>query len=219
MLQEELEFSISQYVDGTLVDDASRARVEELLASNVEAREAFHSFQKMDTVLRTAMPLPALDWAAVNASIVSVIDQADEADAAEDAARRSRLKIANRARWVGSFIAVAAAIAVVASLTMRQPKSKYAADHNGTISIAIGPGTGDNGTISIGDDTVAVVDPSANTTVNATTVAIGPSPEVASSNSFLDDELTGQSSSGRVIIAGEMSAPASGQTDAGAAPF
>gem|GEM_PF-5043582 len=53
MIDERTEFQIAQLADGTL-DEACRLSVEELVASNVEARVMFDSYRKLDSALRAS---------------------------------------------------------------------------------------------------------------------------------------------------------------------
>jgi len=69
MHQDELEFSISQYLDGTL-PPLEATRVEETLASDASARAIFAEYQRLNHSLR-AMPPAQVDWNAFSASISS----------------------------------------------------------------------------------------------------------------------------------------------------
>jgi anti-sigma-K factor RskA len=60
MTRDELEFSISQYLDGTLAA-AERDALETRLASDAEARAVFAEYQSLQSALAAA-PLPDVDW-------------------------------------------------------------------------------------------------------------------------------------------------------------
>jgi negative regulator of sigma E activity len=62
MTRDELEFSISQYVDGTLADDGQRSALEERLATDAEARGLYAEYQTLHGVLATSLPMPEVDW-------------------------------------------------------------------------------------------------------------------------------------------------------------
>lgn len=62
MTRDELEFSISQYVDGTLVDDGQRSALEERLATDAEARALYAEYQTLQGVLVSSLPMPEVDW-------------------------------------------------------------------------------------------------------------------------------------------------------------
>ena len=63
MRPDELEFSISQYLDGTL-PPLEAARVEELLATDVDARAIFAEYQHLNDSLR-ALPKAQVDFDAL----------------------------------------------------------------------------------------------------------------------------------------------------------
>jgi len=60
MTRDELEFSISQYLDGTLAA-AERDALETRLGSDAEARVLFAEYESLQSVLARA-PLPAVQW-------------------------------------------------------------------------------------------------------------------------------------------------------------
>jgi hypothetical protein len=76
-MNEELEFSISQYVDGTL-PPAKASALEERLATDVEARELLAQYRKLDGLLaiaRTAA-LPAnVRWDRLASHISAAVDR------------------------------------------------------------------------------------------------------------------------------------------------
>src|SRR5689334_17094397 len=62
MNREQLEFQISQYVDGTL-SPAEVAALQTTLANDAEAQATLEQFQALDSLFKkTEMPLPAVDW-------------------------------------------------------------------------------------------------------------------------------------------------------------
>ncbi len=60
MTRDELEFSISQYLDGTLAE-AARGALEERLAIDGEARGVFAEYQSLQSAFAAA-PLPEVRW-------------------------------------------------------------------------------------------------------------------------------------------------------------
>jgi hypothetical protein len=64
MLDENLQFSISQYVDGTL-STPEAAALEQTLRDSAEARELLEAYQGLDAALKTALPLPDVRWDAL----------------------------------------------------------------------------------------------------------------------------------------------------------
>ena len=75
MTRDELEFSISQYLDGTLAD-AERDALEVRLAGDVEARALLAEYRAIDAGLK-AMPLPAVNWDAFASHVSSAVTDAD----------------------------------------------------------------------------------------------------------------------------------------------
>ena len=73
MTRDELEFSISQYLDGTLPPE-ERAALERRLESDPEARATLDEFRALDAALKDA-PLPAFDWTKVSTSISAAVEQ------------------------------------------------------------------------------------------------------------------------------------------------
>ncbi len=61
MIEEQLEFQISQYADGSL-PESERALVELRLLSNVEARALLEEYRALDGALKSSMSLPAVNW-------------------------------------------------------------------------------------------------------------------------------------------------------------
>lgn len=73
MTTDELEFSITQYLDGTL-DEAERPAMEALLAGNAEARAVLGAQRHLTELLRSA-PVPEVRWDVLSNSIAAAIDQ------------------------------------------------------------------------------------------------------------------------------------------------
>jgi anti-sigma-K factor RskA len=61
MIDEQLEFLIAQYADGTL-PDSERALVELRLQTDADARAMLDEYRTLDATLKTSMPLPAVNW-------------------------------------------------------------------------------------------------------------------------------------------------------------
>jgi anti-sigma factor RsiW len=77
MTRDELEFQISQYLDGTLVEDDQSA-LEARLADDADARALLDEYRRLDLVLKAA-PVPAVDWDALSTQICgAVAEQAEE---------------------------------------------------------------------------------------------------------------------------------------------
>src|SRR6478735_8656063 len=61
MMDEQLEFLISQYADGSL-PESERALVELRLQTDADARTLLDEYRSLDASLKSAMPLPAVNW-------------------------------------------------------------------------------------------------------------------------------------------------------------
>jgi anti-sigma factor RsiW len=72
--RDELEFSISQYLDGTLAADQQRA-LEERLATDAEARALHAEYRSLQGVLTGAMPVPDVDWDQFATRVSAAVDR------------------------------------------------------------------------------------------------------------------------------------------------
>ena len=99
MTRDELEFSISQYLDGTLAE-AEEAALESRLASDADARALLGEYRRLDRTLKAA-PLPAFDYGALSDRISAAV--AREAEPAQS----------YRLHWVRTAAALAIAACVV----------------------------------------------------------------------------------------------------------
>lgn len=70
---EQTEFAISQYLDGTLAED-ERAEVEALLGEDVRLRSVLEEHRALTEILRS-IPMPAIRWDGLARSIDAAIDQ------------------------------------------------------------------------------------------------------------------------------------------------
>src|SRR5690242_18276204 len=105
MTPDQLEFAISQYLDGTLAPLESAA-LEERLASDNQARELFGEYQRLDGVVKNALPEPEVDWSAFAAQL------SDRLANAEAPVKHYRLT-SGRIGWAS---AVAASLLIVVGL-------------------------------------------------------------------------------------------------------
>ena len=115
MTRDELEFSISQYLDGTLVD-AERAALDVRLGHDAEARALLDEYRRFDALLKAAAgPLPAVNWDGLAGRISGAIDEAADRRDQEEQERQDRAyRIGTGAGWgqVGRWAAMAASVAV-----------------------------------------------------------------------------------------------------------
>src|SRR5438105_9598088 len=61
MNREQLEFSISQYLDGTLPDE-QRSLLERRFEADAEARKLLAEYRALNDVLRIENPMPEMNW-------------------------------------------------------------------------------------------------------------------------------------------------------------
>ena len=108
MTRDELEFTISQYLDGNLAA-ADEAALESRLATDADARALLAEYRGLDRVLR-AVPAPDLDWDALSDRIRRAVGAQDEP------AQSYRL------HWVrtAGALALAACVVVAAGVGIRR---------------------------------------------------------------------------------------------------
>jgi hypothetical protein len=70
--RDELEYAISQYIDGDL-PATDRAALEERLASDAEVRAILSEYQNLDSMLAMSLPAPDVDFNALKKSIAGTI--------------------------------------------------------------------------------------------------------------------------------------------------
>ena len=128
MLHEDLEFRISQYIDGTL-DDAQRRALEIETARDPAAAELLAQYRQIDDALKTSLPLPNVDYDALAARISDAIDAQD------------RPHVLYSFKWVrhAVSVAVAACILLVGGLWLRSSGLFESADSNGVLVRVTGP--------------------------------------------------------------------------------
>src|SRR3954464_1853927 len=106
MSREQIEFAISQYLDGTL-NPLERAGVEARLEKDAEARALLEEYRQLDGVLKNALPEPTINW---NRFASHLSDQIAHGDA--PAARTYKI-----GAWrVRRYVAAAACVVISWSL-------------------------------------------------------------------------------------------------------
>jgi hypothetical protein len=130
--RDQLEYAISQYIDGTLPPLESAA-LEERFAVDVEARAILEEYRALDQTLRTALPVPAVAWDRL-ATLLS------DAVAREEApVKHYSMRTIRRA----AFAALAACVAVAAGLFFVSNNSDDDAPGNRggveVVTIVVGP--------------------------------------------------------------------------------
>ena len=100
--RDQLEYAISQYIDGTLPPLESAA-LEERFAVDAEAREVLAEYRTLDETLKTSLPLPAVAWDRLHAHLSDAVSR--EEAPMRHSALRSHVRYA--------AVALAACVAVV----------------------------------------------------------------------------------------------------------
>jgi anti-sigma factor RsiW len=68
MTRDELEYEISQYLDGTL-PALQRNALDERLATDAQARAVLEEYRRLDAILKTSQPAPEIAWDRLAAQI------------------------------------------------------------------------------------------------------------------------------------------------------
>jgi anti-sigma factor RsiW len=74
--RDQLEYAISQYLDGTLPPVESAA-LEERFAVDAEAREILGEYRALDATLKTSLPMPAVAWDRLHAHLSDAVSRED----------------------------------------------------------------------------------------------------------------------------------------------
>ena len=115
MIDEQLEFLIAQYADGSL-PESERALVELRMQTDADARALLEAYRTLDATLKTSMPLPAVNWE-------RLADHLSEA-VAEQRETRAATVLGRIGNWGRLAIAAAVVVAVagVAIWSTRGPR-------------------------------------------------------------------------------------------------
>lgn len=119
MTRDELEYSISQYLDGTLAAD-EEATLETRLSTDADARALLSEYRSLDRVLRAA-PMPSFDFEALG-------DRIHEAVAAAEVEPAPSYRLP----WVRTIagLALAACVVIAAGVGIRRLQSSAAPGDN-----------------------------------------------------------------------------------------
>jgi hypothetical protein len=197
MTRDELEYSLSQYHDGML-GPVERAAIDEVLASDGNARAMLAEFERLDLLVKGTPGAPDLNWDKLQAHISAAINEAE-------APVIRTFKLGAWARRIGAGVAAAALIAIVVSVTLRTEVAKPTKDKPGSIQISIAP-AGDLPVEARSTGQVAV-GPTAE-------IDVGPSPQMASTSWQYQSAFLERPS--RVVIA---VSPEPAQDGGASAPF
>ena len=84
MIDEQLEFRISQYADSTLSPDEV-AQVEAVIASDAEARALLDEYRSLDASLKREMTLPTVNWDRLAGLLLDAVVAEDDRETAKTA--------------------------------------------------------------------------------------------------------------------------------------
>src|SRR5207248_856416 len=129
MTRDDLEFSISQYLDGTLAD-GERSALEERLARDAEARALLAEEEALNAVLKRAKyaAMPAVRWDHLPEAISAAIDEQRATGADEQPAEPMPMRLSTGGRqsarpsrsswtirlWMPAGLAAAASVLIAA---------------------------------------------------------------------------------------------------------
>ena len=111
MIDEQHEFQIAQYADGTL-PTADRAALEQMLATDAAARALLDEYRRLDATLKRELPMPAMNWDRLAAHLCDAVAEEDRATTTIAWPLRNWGKIAAAA-------AIVLLIGTIALLTLR----------------------------------------------------------------------------------------------------
>lgn len=115
MNDEQLQFAISQYIDGTLPDD-ERAVLEQRLASDPQARQLLAEYRRLDKLITAGLPATEIemDWAALASQISDAV--AKEAEQVNEVRESESIPPTYTLPWVWKASALAASILICIGL-------------------------------------------------------------------------------------------------------
>jgi hypothetical protein len=108
MTRDEIEFLISQYIDGT-ANELDRARIEEILATDADARAMLSEYQRLVSIVKSSLPVPEIAWDSLSGRI------ANETAKLEMPVKHYRLRFAT----VSKFAALAAMVTIVVGVIVK----------------------------------------------------------------------------------------------------
>src|SRR5437016_5017100 len=110
---DELEFAISQYIDGTL-GPLEQAALEEVLAKDESARAMLAEYARLHEALRTKLSQPQVDFEQLSRDIAATLAHA------EPPVKHYRFEFARYAKIISVAASILIAIGVIAKLVMNR---------------------------------------------------------------------------------------------------
>jgi anti-sigma-K factor RskA len=177
MISEDLEFQISQYVDGTL-PAAERKSIDELVQRSGEARQVLAQYRQLDRKLATLRQSPGVRFDRLAVEISAQIDQLEQS--------RAGIGVAGRIGFFSTRWRIAAAVMVsLAGLIVARHATRSSAVSPKIAAPAVVDVTGPQADVATGP--------------TALDVTVGPSPALAARNSRYGEGVIGQGTP-RVVI-------------------
>jgi hypothetical protein len=212
MNREEIEFRISQYVDGTLSRE-ERASVETVLASDAEARQVLAEFRRIDQHLSREIALPNVKWEQLASHISAAVDEATE----EPAVIGRIAPSTEGSAWTWrSRLAIAASIVIVlGSVLMFYDHGLNQRSHHGTDAVVLPNNSGRPGETIASASSSLVVGPQAEPATGPAMqqITVGPSPALAAQgDSWRYAEGVVVTRPSTAVIAGEMKPESDGDS-------
>ena len=177
---DELEFAISQYIDGTL-KPLDQAALEEVLATDQSARQILAEYRELNSALRTTLPKAEVDHDALGARMSRSLAEA------EAPARHFRLA----PMAITRFVAAAASVAILIGVAAFLIRGNRTTPNPNTV--VVGPTNPGNGTLLVQVSSVE-----APTAPAAIDISIGAPPGMASAGGWQDQAIISRTP--RVVI-------------------
>ena len=126
--RDQLEYAISQYIDGTLPPVESAA-LEERFAVDAEARAILAEYRALDETLKTSLPVPAVAWDRLHAHLSDAVSREE--------APVQHYSLHRYVRYAS--VALAACFAVVFGINFLSSRSGHTPVTQQPIAIVVGP--------------------------------------------------------------------------------
>ena len=152
--RDQLEYAISQYIDGTLPPVESAA-LEERFAVDAEARELLAEYRSLDRSLKASLPMPTVAWDRLHAHLSEVVSR--EEAPVRHYSFRTHARVA--------AVALAACVAVVFGVMFLSNRTASGPASPQPVAIIVGP----------------QVESASQQVASVTQVSIGPAPTMSDS--------------------------------------
>jgi anti-sigma factor RsiW len=175
MIDDRLQFAITQYLDGSLPSE-EREELEKRLAEDAEARQLMEEYRRLDGVLRAAEPLPRINWDRLQEHLSAAVAAGAEEEGEADEAVAGR--IAPPAPPSLGWMSATRRLAIAASVLLLIGA--------GVVAFFVLRGqTGGEPRVAVAD--VRVLESEAITGPSVSDVSIGPAPALAAGGDTFHD--------------------------------